>query len=177
MTTLDDLGPRICIIGPSNSGKSTLANAIGAARGLTVVHLDQLFHLPGTDWQPRPFDAFVTLHDAAIAGDRWVMDGNYSRTYSQRFARATGLILIDVGMGRSLWRYLRRTMFEGDRRVGGLPGNRDSIKHDMLRHIVGPMQANRRKQAAVFTDSTLPKIALLSPAALKAFYADAGLAR
>jgi adenylate kinase family enzyme len=26
--TLDDLGPRICIMGPSNSGKSTLATAI-----------------------------------------------------------------------------------------------------------------------------------------------------
>lgn len=38
--TLDRLGPRICILGPSNSGKSTLALAIRAARGLPVVHLD-----------------------------------------------------------------------------------------------------------------------------------------
>ena len=29
---LDTLGPRICILGPSNSGKSTLADAIAANR-------------------------------------------------------------------------------------------------------------------------------------------------
>ncbi|KAK0340144.1 hypothetical protein LTR94_031719, partial [Friedmanniomyces endolithicus] len=31
--TLDDLGPRIIIMGPSNSGKSTLAQSIARARG------------------------------------------------------------------------------------------------------------------------------------------------
>lgn len=51
---LEDLGQRICILGPSNSGKSTLASAIGRKCGLTVIHLDQLYHRPGTDWEPRP---------------------------------------------------------------------------------------------------------------------------
>ncbi|UIE43486.1 hypothetical protein KOJCDNHJ_01371 [Xanthomonas citri pv. punicae] len=51
---LDDLGPRICILGPSNSGKSTLAQAIAQARGCVPVHLDQLHHLPNTAWIPRP---------------------------------------------------------------------------------------------------------------------------
>lgn len=75
---LDDLGPRLCILGPSNSGKSTLADAIGRARDLPVVHLDQLYHLPHTDWQPRPTVEFIALHDAAIQAPRWVLDGNYS---------------------------------------------------------------------------------------------------
>jgi serine kinase of HPr protein (carbohydrate metabolism regulator) len=35
--TIDDLGPRICIMGPSNSGKSTLAEAIVRARDLPLV--------------------------------------------------------------------------------------------------------------------------------------------
>ena len=52
--TLDDLGPRIIILGPSNSGKSTLAEAIARARGLEAIHLDQLHHQPGTDWVQRP---------------------------------------------------------------------------------------------------------------------------
>jgi adenylate kinase family enzyme len=74
---LSDLGDRICILGPSNSGKSTLANAIARKRGLEAVHLDVLHHLPNTDWEPRSRDEFIALHDAAIAGERWVMDGNY----------------------------------------------------------------------------------------------------
>lgn len=48
--TLDELGTRICIMGPSNSGKSTLAEATGQAKALNVVRLDQLHHLPKTDW-------------------------------------------------------------------------------------------------------------------------------
>jgi adenylate kinase family enzyme len=119
--TLNQLGTRICIMGPSNSGKSTLAEAIAKARGLQVVHLDQLHHLPHTDWVPRPPAEFAALHDAAIAGDRWVMDGNYSRLLPQRLQRATGVILLDVPTTTSLYRYVRRCWFERDRR-GGLEG-------------------------------------------------------
>lgn len=59
---LATLGPRLCIIGPSNSGKSTLAAAIGRRRDLPVVHLDQLHHRPGSQWQARPREEFVALH-------------------------------------------------------------------------------------------------------------------
>jgi adenylate kinase family enzyme len=90
---LSELGERICILGPSNSGKSTLADAIGRKRGLKVVHLDQLHHLPNTDWKMRPAREFLALHDEAIAGDQWVIDGNYSKCFPQRFQRATGIIL------------------------------------------------------------------------------------
>jgi hypothetical protein len=84
---LDSFGRRIMICGPSNSGKSTLAAAIGRKLDLPVVHLDRLHHLPNSDWVKRPHDDFVRLHDAAIAGEAWVMEGNYSSLFPQRFAR------------------------------------------------------------------------------------------
>ncbi len=172
--TLDDLGPRICILGPSNSGKSTLAVAIGRARGYAVVHLDQLHHRPDTDWVPRPADEFVALHDAAILGERWVMDGNYARCLPQRLARATGLILLDVATATSLWRYFRRTLFEHDR-AGALAGGRDSVKWMMIRHIAVTMRTNRRRYAAQFEAAALPKIRLASLAAIDRFYRCEGL--
>ena len=109
---LASLGRRICILGPSNSGKSTLAAALGVQMGLPVIHLDQLHHQPGSDWVPRPADEFTALHDAALAGDEWVIEGNYSRLFAARFARATGIILLDLSTPLSLWRYARRTLFE-----------------------------------------------------------------
>ena len=53
---LESFGGRIMICGPSNSGKSTLATAIGSATGLPVVHLDRLRFVPHTNWVDRPAD-------------------------------------------------------------------------------------------------------------------------
>lgn len=163
---LSDLGDRICILGPSNSGKSTLANAIARKRGLEAVHLDVLHHLPNTDWEPRSRDEFIALHDAAIAGERWVMDGNYSICMPQRFRRATGLILLDVSTPASLLRYFRRSLFETGR-LGALEGGRDSIKWDMIHHIAVVQPRNRKRYSAMFDELDLPKLRLSSVTAIK----------
>ncbi|RWC57536.1 AAA family ATPase [Mesorhizobium sp.] len=173
---LSELGDRICILGPSNSGKSTLADAIARKRGLATVHLDQLFHLPNTDWEARPRDEFIALHDAAIAGERWVMDGNYSVCMPQRFLRATGLILLDISTPTSLLRYIRRTLFESERR-GALEGGRDSIKWDMIRHIAVATPKNRNRYRAMLEQVDLPKVQLSSRQAIKKCFREWDLAR
>jgi len=171
---LADLGERICILGPSNSGKSTLAETIARNRGLEVIHLDLLYHLPNTDWKVRPSDGFVALHDTAINGERWVMDGNYSKCMPQRFLRATGLILLDISTPASLFRYCRRTIFERQR-VGALEGGRDSIKWGMIYHIVVVTPKNRIRYAKMFHDIDLPKVRLTSIRAIKQCYQRWGL--
>lgn len=173
---LQELGDRICILGPSNSGKSTLANAIARKRALAAIHLDQLFHLPQTDWIPRPIDEFVALHDKAIMGDSWVMDGNYSVCMPQRFARATGVILLDISTPVSLFRYARRALF-GKGRVGGLKGGQDSIKWTMIHHIAIVTPANRRRYAVLYDELHLPKIRLQSAHAIQHCYLQWGLER
>ncbi|MBH1963411.1 MAG: AAA family ATPase [Comamonadaceae bacterium] len=169
MDSLDDLGPRICILGPSNSGKSTLACAISRQRGLPVIHLDQLFHQPHTDWKPRPQAEFIHLHDQAIQQHQWVMEGNYTRTIEQRMQRATGLILLEVSTATSLFRYFRRTWFEHDR-PGALEGGQDSIKWQMIRHIAVVTPRNRRRSAELYEKVRLPKVKLATTAELSRFY-------
>ncbi|MBT0668055.1 AAA family ATPase [Novosphingobium profundi] len=176
MLSLDQLGPRICVLGPSGSGKSTLAQAIGVAKGLPVVHLDVLYHLPGTDWLPRPPGDFATLHEAAIAAPEWVLDGNYSANFPRRFACATGVILLDVPTATSLWRYVRRCLFERER-AGALLGGRDSIKWKMIHHIVGPTRRNRQRYAREVERLDIPVLRLGSPRELTAFYRAENLDR
>lgn len=161
MILLSELGKRICILGPSNSGKSTLANVIGRKRSYDVIHLDQLYHLPNTDWQVRPTDEFIALHNAAIAGDQWVMEGNYSICMGQRFERATGLILLDVSTLTSLRRYLNRILFEVSR-YGGLEGSQDSLKWAMFHHIIARTPKNRIRYERMFQALDLPRIRLSS---------------
>lgn len=174
--TLDDLGPRICIMGPSNSGKSTLATAIARARGLTPIHLDKLYHLPNTNWKPRPENEFIALHDSALAGESWVMDGNYSRCLPQRLARATGLILLDTSTATSLLRYLRRSWFERHR-LGGLEGSSDRVNWMMIRHITGAARKNRRRYKEMFGHIAVPKIMLPTAREIAQFYRSEGLRR
>jgi adenylate kinase family enzyme len=174
--TLDGLGTRICIMGPSNGGKSTLAEAISRARRLAPIHLDQLHHMPHTDWVPRLADEFGALHEAAIMGPRWVIDGNYSLLLHQRLQRATGFVLLDVPTVVSLYRYVRRCWFERDRR-GALEGGRDSVKWDVIRHITVATRANRSRYEQMFGDIRLPKVRLDSTRALAEFYHVNGLSR
>lgn len=173
---LDALGARICIMGPSNSGKSTLAQAIARAKGVPAVYLDQLHHLPDTDWTPRPHAEFAALHDAAITSAEWVIEGNYSSLLPQRLDRATGLILLDVATPVSLYRYVRRCWSEHER-PGALDGGRDSVKWDMIRHIMVRTRSNRRRYRDMFATLGLPKVRLGSRQALSDFYRANDLCR
>jgi hypothetical protein len=94
----------------------------------------------------------------------------------QRFLRATGLILLDVSIPASLFRYCRRTIFE-PKRVGALEGGRDSIKWGMIYHIVMVTPKNRKRYANMFLDIDLPKVQLRSMRAIKQCYQRWGLER
>jgi adenylate kinase family enzyme len=176
MLALRELGDRICIMGPSNSGKSTLADAIARKNQAQAIHLDVLHHLPGTDWEPRPFADFQRLHDAAIETPRWVMDGNYSRLLPQRLERATGLILLDISTPLSLLRYMRRCLVRRGR-IGSLEGGKDSVKWQMLKHIAITTPRNRKRYAELERAVKLPKIYLSSARQIEACYLELGLSR
>lgn len=173
---LGDLGTRVCIMGPSNSGKSTLASAVGHSRGLPVIHLDQLRHIPGTNWRLRTDEEFSALHDDAISGANWVIDGNYSHWLPQRLERATGIILLDASTATSILRYLRRSWLSHNR-FGGLDGSTDKPRWAMIRHIAMATRTNRRRYKAIFAHIVKPKISLPTTRALNRFYRSEGLDR
>ena len=171
MLELSELGDRICIMGPSNSGKSTLADAIARKNQTQAIHLDVLYHLPGTDWVPRPFVDFETLHNTAIKAERWVADGNYSQLLPQRLSRATGFILLDISTPLSLFRYLRRSLVRRGR-IGDLQGGKDSVKWDLLKHIALTTPNHRKRYAELLHTIELPKVCLLSVGQINACYSE-----
>ena len=177
LPTLESLGPRIMICGPSNAGKSTLNVAIGRKLDLPVVHLDLLYHLPNTNWVPRPKDEFVALHDAAIAQERWVMDGNYFATITQRLGRATGIIMLGSEPWRAAFRNVRRTLFETKNRAGQLEGGQDSLKFELFRFILFEQPRKRARDLAILRAAGLPMVVLESMRELNRLYAAWGLER
>ena len=136
MSSLAALGQRIVIVGPSNAGKSTLAASIAQKLSLQVVHLDQLRHLPNTNWLVRPDEEFAGLHDAAIMNESWVMEGNYSSLLPQRLDRATGVILLTSNIWLRYIRYLKRTFDNNRARAGHLEGSQDKLSWKMTSWII-----------------------------------------
>jgi len=97
---------RILILGPPGAGKSTLARVLGERLNLPVTHLDRLYWTPG--WKPTEPDEFRERVSRAVAGEGWVIDGNYSVTYDLRFPRADTAIHLDFSTTTTLYRILRR---------------------------------------------------------------------
>ncbi|MEO1360999.1 MAG: AAA family ATPase [Pseudomonadota bacterium] len=173
MTTpppLSTLGPRIMVMGPSNAGKSTLATALGHRLDLPIVHLDQLSHLPNTDWEPRPKDEFAVLHDQAIEEERWVMDGNYSRLIPRRFERATSVILITSNQWLRLARYFKRTLAHPSARLGQLEGGQENLKWMMVDWILFKTPRNAKCYTKMIEATSLPAIYCKTAKDLTALY-------
>lgn len=84
---------RIMIIGCGGSGKSTLARQLGEKLNLPVTHLDQLFWTPG--WVNVSQEEFDRRHRQAIAGEKWILDGNFDRTIAERITRCDTVIYLD----------------------------------------------------------------------------------
>ena len=84
---------RILIIGCSGSGKSRLARKLGQKLGLPVIHLDQLWWTE--NWQNVTVEEFDSRLAMALNMDRWIIDGNYSRTMGVRLSQCDTVIYLD----------------------------------------------------------------------------------
>jgi len=102
------LGRRINVVGTTGSGKTTVARAIAERLGLEHVELDALFWRPG--WGETPDAEFLPKVDKATRGDRWVVDGNYSRTRAIVWPRADTIVWLDYSFLRVFWQLVRRTL-------------------------------------------------------------------
>ncbi len=173
---LETFGRRIMIMGPSNSGKSTLAVALGRRLGIPAVHVDLMRHWPDGNWQPRPDADFHDLHDKAIAEPEWVMDGNYFELIPRRLARATGIIVIDASLGTRYRRYFWRSTVQSRTRLGGLESGRDSVKWDMVRWLWVSRRSGR-KYRKMAQESALPHFLCHGRRELAALYRNWQLVR
>ncbi|NVN43059.1 AAA family ATPase [Asaia siamensis] len=166
--SLQTLGPRLIVMGPSNSGKSTLSVFIGRLTGLPVVHLDLLRHEVGTFERLRPLADFHHDHARAITAPSWIIDGNYSSCLDQRLERATGVILLDVTTLKSLQCYIGRCLGRSVRH-GGWGAQREPVGLSMVKHILGPTRPNRKRYRLWFASCSLPKLYLPTSEAVAAF--------
>jgi hypothetical protein len=117
------VGRRVLVDGMMGSGKSTLARALGARSGLPVIHLDVHYWKPG--WARPSEDEWRERQRALLAGEAWIIDGNYNDSLTLRLERAETV----VWLATPWWLCASRAFVRGLRKpIGEMPkGCRDSV--------------------------------------------------
>ncbi len=86
---------KVIVIGCSGSGKSTFSRKLHNATGIPLYHLDNIW------WKEDRTHISRDEFDGKLADlsklDRWIIDGNYSRTYEHRIAACDTVIFLDYG--------------------------------------------------------------------------------
>src|SRR6516225_6594978 len=102
----NSVGRRVVVTGMAGAGKSTFARALSAKTGLPVIHLDVHFWLPG--WVEPSEAQWREKQHRLIAGDEWIVDGNYHATLDLRLERADTAVFLDTSWWVCSWRALVR---------------------------------------------------------------------
>ena len=99
---------RVLVIGSGGAGKSTFAPRLGRRLGLPVIHLDRHFWHAG--WVETPREVWRPKVEELCAGDKWIIDGNYSNTLELRLDACDTVIFLDLPRAVCLWRVLKRVV-------------------------------------------------------------------
>ena len=99
---------RVVVVGSGGSGKSTFSTELGRLTGLPVIHLDREYWRPG--WEETPKDEWNARVAQLLAGESWIMDGNFGGTREMRMHAADTIIFLDLPRRVCLYRVLKRTL-------------------------------------------------------------------
>lgn len=137
------MGTKIMITGCCGSGKSTLSRRLADMTGLPLYHLDMIWWRPDESHILREdFDRILT---ELTARDRWIIEGDYSRTYEIRLRACDTLIFLD---------YDEETCMEGLRqRVGqkrsDIPWVEQRLDQELVDMVYGYRQDKRPRLLAL----------------------------
>ena len=152
MFSLEKLGKRICIIGCSNSGKSTLAQALSKKLNITAYHLDKFAHIENSNWQCQSDEILITKHTRIINQNCWIIDGNYSICMKERFEGATGIIWLDANVYISAFQFLLRSIKNDLSRPGRLAGAKKEFSWRLVKWIIVNYPKNLKKYQMLISD-------------------------
>ena len=84
---------KICIIGGSGTGKTTLSNNLSKILDIPVCHIDGLNYHP--NWVERDSEERDKKILDKIKEDKWIIEGTYKTTLKERFEKAELIIYLD----------------------------------------------------------------------------------
>ncbi len=118
---------RILVYGVTGSGKTTLAQRVGAMTGVPWHSMDdEVGWLP--DWVERPRDQQRAIASDIVAADEWVLDTAYGHWREVVLPRTELIVALDYPRHVSLIRLMRRTARRVLTRERTCNGNTESLR-------------------------------------------------
>jgi adenylate kinase family enzyme len=170
-------------VGTSGVGKSTFASLLARGLECPFLELDSVFHQ--AEWVPLDTALFRTRVADFAAGERWVIDGNYSKVRDIVWARADTVVWLDlprrVVMRRLVWRTLRRVAGRAELWNGNRERWHNVFTWDRNESVISwgwhSFGSNRVRYAAAAADPALGHLSfvrLTSAGAVRRFLQGAG---
>ena len=125
---------RICIIGGSGTGKTTLANNLGRKLNLPIYHIDGIHHLQ--NWQVRDKEERDKIILQKANEEKWIIDGTYHSTLRQRLEKADYIIYLDYSTIAQLRGVLGRFVKNHGKEKDEIPGCKEKMSLDFFLLVV-----------------------------------------
>ena len=111
---------RVCIIGGSGTGKTTLANNLGKDLNLPIYHIDGIHHLK--NWEIRDKEERDKIILEKINEEKWIMDGTYHSTLKSRLEKSDYIIYLDYSTIAQIKGVLGRVIKNHGKEKPEIPG-------------------------------------------------------
>ena len=162
---------RVLVIGSPGSGKSTLAKELARRTNLPLIHLDQQHWSSG--WIEPPKDEWRRRVAELVAGENWIIDGNYGGSLEMRLARADTVIDLEFPVWLCVWRVLRRVAgSRGRMRPDMAQGCPEHFNLEFLLYTATFPWTARKRTDAKLAGFAGKRIRLRSPAETRRFLAS-----
>jgi len=171
---------RIVVVGRTGSGKTTFARQLATVLQVPHVELDSLYF--GPQFSTAPLALLRERTTAAIAGDRWVTDGNKRAVRDLVWPRADTIVWLDYSLGVSFWRLGKRARWRTAQLTAeaARTGQRAGLPRQLLAAAKGVLTAlrshagQRREYTQLFAEPAnqhLAVVRLRSPRAAREWLA------
>jgi len=156
---------RLVVVGTTCSGKTTLARTLAGKLRCPHIELDALHW--GPKWTPTAKELLQPKVEQAVAGSRWVCDGNYSSVRHTVWRRATAVVWLNYPFSLVMARALRRTIRRVATRERLWSGNRETFTQSFLSRdsilwwVITTYRRRRRTYRELFARKEYPQLHLV----------------
>lgn len=149
---------KVLVVGCPGVGKTTFARKLAKKTGLPLIHLDFYYHDKNFDYENDKI-AWRKKVLQLCRRNEWVIDGNYSSTFQERFKMADTILFFDFPLHKRLYGIFKRRWEYRNKKREDMPDTwRENINWEFIKFVITFHKYTRHKIKAVLNQKTNKKV-------------------